>query len=172
MIPAKNMHDILSILPDKELTLTLSEHNALFSSHGVSVSTRLTAGSFPDYTQILPKEFVSSATFLTKDLLSALRRVTVFSDSFQKITFSIDPKKKNFSILAKNNDLGESVERLEGALTGEPLSIHVNHRYVMDVFQAITTDSVKLSFVGESRPILIEAVGDPSFLYLVMPMNR
>jgi DNA polymerase-3 subunit beta len=172
MIPAKNMSEILSILPDGHLSLTLSEHNALFSSNGVSVSTRLTSGSYPDYTQILPKEFVSTATVLTKDLMNALKRVTIFSDSFQKITLSIDPKKKEFSISAKNNDLGESKETLDGALTGDTLTIHINHRYFIDVFQALSTDSVRLSFVGEGRPILVEGVGDTSFLYLVMPMNR
>jgi DNA polymerase-3 subunit beta len=172
MIPAKNMSEILSILPDGHLSLTLSEHNALFSSSGVSVSTRLTSGSYPDYTQILPKEFVSTATVLTKDLMNALKRVTIFSDSFQKITLSIDPKKKEFSISAKNNDLGESKETLDGALTGDTLTIHINHRYFIDVFQALSTDSVRLSFVGEGRPILVEGVGDTSFLYLVMPMNR
>jgi DNA polymerase III sliding clamp (beta) subunit (PCNA family) len=36
----------------------------------------------------------------------------------------------------------------------------------------IDSDSVTLSFAGVGKPLIMRGVGDASFMYLVMPLNR
>jgi DNA polymerase III sliding clamp (beta) subunit (PCNA family) len=57
-------------------------------------------------------------------------------------------------------------------ITGEEIEINFNHKYIIDCFQSIDSDSVSLSFNGLNKPMVIKGVSDKSFTYLVMPMNR
>jgi DNA polymerase-3 subunit beta len=69
-------------------------------------------------------------------------------------------------------EVGENVNNIDAVVKGEDLSISFNHKYIVDCFQAIDTDSISLSFSDTNKPMVVRGVGDPSFLYLVMPMNK
>jgi DNA polymerase III sliding clamp (beta) subunit (PCNA family) len=64
------------------------------------------------------------------------------------------------------------VHAVDAVVEGDDISINVNHRYFTDCFQSITTDSLSLNFNGQAKPIIVQGIGDTSFLYLVMPMNQ
>jgi len=109
---------------------------------------------------------------MKQDFLNILKKTTIFSDTFNQIRFSIKPAKKQFTVSSQNADVGETVDSLPGALKGEALDINFNHRYIADCFQSINADSIALQFSGLGKPMIIKGVGDNSFLYLVMPMNK
>ena len=71
-----------------------------------------------------------------------------------------------------NNDIGENKTYLDAVLNGENIELSFNYKYYLDCFQSINTDSVSIKLSGASRPIVISSVSDPSFTYLIMPMNR
>ena len=85
--------------------------------------SRLTNATYPDYRQIIPKESIVEAIILRKDFEAALKRTTIFSDSFQKIRISFDPKKKLFSFFARNTDIGESSEIVSAQISGSALDL-------------------------------------------------
>ncbi len=172
LIPAKNAVEIAQALPDSDITLTFDEHQcAFFSATGVIVS-RLTNATYPDYRQIIPKESIVEAVILRKDFETALKRTSIFSDSFQKIRINFDPKKNHFSFFANNIDIGESVETLSAQITGSALDLSFNHRYLSAVLALTNTESLSLTAAGIGRPLIIKGVGDPSLLYLISPMNQ
>ena len=49
--------------------------------------------------------------------------------------------------------------------------MNFNYKYIIDCFQSVLTDSVSFE-MSKNKPMVIKGVGDPSFLYLVMSMNR
>src|SRR3990167_857273 len=120
----------------------------------------------------IPIETTSKAILLKQYLINSLKTSLIFSDAFNQLTLKLSPKAKNFEIESKNSTVGESTHAVEAVLEGEDISINVNHRYFTDCFQSITTDSISLNFSGQAKPIIIQGVGDTSFLYLVMPMNQ
>lgn len=172
LIPAKNAVDIASALPDTEVTLTFDDHQCAFVWKEGRVVTRLTAANYPDYRQIIPKDSVATATLLRKDLEMALRRVSIFTDAFQKIRISMEPKQKTLQLYARNPDLGESVETLPASITGVPVELSFNHRYITAILTLTSAESLVLSATGVGRPLTIRAAGDTTFLYLVSPMNQ
>ena len=172
LIPAKNAIDISQALPDDDIIMSFDEHQCAFvSTFGMLVS-RLTNAVYPDYRQIIPKESVVEAIVLRKDLERAIKQTTIFSDSFQKINISFDPKKNQFSIFAKNPDIGESSETLSARISGGALSLSFNYRYLATALSLTTAESLSLTAAGIGRPLLIRGVGDTSLLYLVSPMNQ
>ncbi len=141
------------------------------STEGMIVS-RLTNATYPDYGQIIPKESVVEVVVLQKDFETALKRTSIFSDSFQKVSLSFDLKKNQLSLFAKNNDIGESVENLPAKVTGSDLTISFNHRFLGTIFSLTGAESITLKAAGIGRPLIIKGVGDNSLLYLVSPMNQ
>jgi len=172
LIPAKNALEIAQALPDDEITISFDEHQCAFvGSQGMIVS-RLTNAVYPDYKQIIPKDHVAEAVVLRKDFETALKRTTIFSDSFQKVSLSFDPKKSHVTLFAKNTDIGESSETLSAHITGTTLSLSFNHRFLSAIFSLTNSESVSLTAAGIGRPIVIKGVGDNSLLYLISPMNQ
>ena len=172
LIPAKNALDIAQAIPDDDIIMSFDEHQcALVSTKGIVVS-RLTNAVYPDYRQIIPKESIVEAIVLRKDFENALKRTTIFSDTFQKIRISFDAKKNHFSLFAKNADIGESTETLSAHISGSDLDLSFNHRYLSAVLALTGAESISLLAAGIGRPLIIKGVGDTSLLYLVSPMNQ
>lgn len=174
LIPARQVGDIMrtaEFLGD-ELEVIANEHQLSLTGTYGYVTTRLTAGAFPDYTQIIPKEFSATATLLKQDFALALRKAALFSDKFRQVTFSLDPGRKTLVCSSSQNDTGETWEEVRGAIEGEALTLSFNERYLTDCLSSIAAESITLSFSGPARPLVIRGIGDNSFLYLVMPMNK
>ncbi|MDO8589894.1 MAG: DNA polymerase III subunit beta [bacterium] len=174
LVPQKNATEIIKIFDrgDEEISISVEEHQMALRSQNIYLTSRIVEGSFPDYRQIIPKETTSKAVLLKQDLTNSLKTSLIFSDAFNQLTLKLSPKAKSFEIESKNSTVGENVYTVESVLEGDDITINVNHRYFTDCFQSITTDSVSLNFSGQAKPIIIQGVGDTSFLYLVMPMNQ
>ena len=175
IMPAKNTTELIRILetqPDGDLEVFIDENQYSVRRDGLYVTSRIIDGSFPDYRSILPKETTTEVVVLKEDLANTLKKAQIFSDKFGQITLHIYPKDKKFTISARNSDVGEIFDSLDAALTGEDLDISFNHKYLTDVFQSIPADSISLSFAGAGKPLIVKGVGDATFTYLVMPMNR
>ncbi|MES2213833.1 MAG: DNA polymerase III subunit beta [Patescibacteria group bacterium] len=174
LIPQKNASEIVRIFDaiDDDLSVSIKDNMAAFEGGGVYLTSRIIDGVFPDYKQIIPKETTSKAVVLKQDLATSLKTALIFSDTFNQLHLSLSPKQKTFEIESKNSSVGENKYALPAAIEGEDLEINVNHKYFTDCFQSIPSDTINIKFNGQARPILLEGVGDKSFMYIVMPMNR
>jgi DNA polymerase-3 subunit beta len=172
LIPAKNALDISQALPDDDVIISFDDNQCAFvATQGMFVS-RLTNAVYPDYRQIIPKESIVEAIVLRKDFENALKRTTIFSDSFQKVKVSFNPKKNSFSFFAKNTEIGESSETISANISGSALDLSFNHRYLSAVLSLTTSESISLTAAGIGRPLIIKGVGDTTIMYLVSPMNQ
>ena len=172
LIPAKNATDIMQTLPDEAIEIAVDEHQCAFYWKKGVLTTRLVTANYPDYTQIIPKSFISEATVLKKDFEAALRRTAIFSDTFQKVRLGFDAGAKAVALSAQNADVGDSAESIPAAVSGDAVDLSFNHRYLSAPISTIPTESITLSASGIGRAMVMRGAGDASFLYLVMPMNQ
>lgn len=172
LIPAKNAFEIAQALPEEDIVISFDEHQCAFVSDSTTLVSRLTNTVYPDYKQIIPKECITEATVLRKDFETALKRTSIFADSFQKVRLTFDTKKKQLILFARNQDVGESTESLPAKVVGDTIQLSFNHRYLSTIFSLTTAESLSLSVAGIGRPLLIKGLGDSSLLYLVSPMNQ
>lgn len=174
LIPFKNVTDIIRILEEKdeEIEVSFDKNQVSFSSEDFYLVSRTVDGAFPSYKQIIPKSSKTEVVVLKQDLINTLKVAHVFSDTFNRVTFQINPEEKVFEIKTKNNDIGENTSKLSGSLTGEAVQISFSYKNIYDCFQSIDSDSITLSFDGLNRPLVIKGVSDKTFFYLAMPMNK
>ncbi len=174
LIPFKNISEILKILGEGQgvTKISFNKNQISLSIDNVYLTSRVIDGIFPDYRQIIPKTSTTEAVLLKTDLLNALKLSNIFSDKFNQVNLKISPKEKVFEISSSAPGVGENKTELDAALSGEKVELGFNYRYFLDSFQSITADSVSIKLHGGASPMIIGGISDPSFTYLIMPMNK
>lgn len=174
LIPFKNATDILKIIGEEKelLKINFTKNQISLEYKDTYITSRVIDGIFPDYKQIIAKEFKTEAIVLKQDLINTLKLSNVFSDNFNQVNIKISPTTKTLELKTKNSSVGENINKLSTTIEGESVEINFNYKYIIDCFQSISSDSVSLSFNGLNKPMVIKGISDKSFTYLVMPMNR
>lgn len=172
LIPFKNALEVLRVCEGvEEDILVCFNKNQMSISYGeVYMMSRVVDGVFPDYGQIIPKEFTSEAVALKQDVVNTFKIINVFSDKFNQVNLKLTGK--TFSVESKNNEVGESENTIPAAHTGDDVDMNFNYRYIVDCFGSINSDSISFNFTGPGKPLVIKGVSDNSFMYLVMSMNK
>lgn len=174
LIPGRAVADVLRVLDRlrDEVICVVGQHVLTLQAPGITFTTRLVGGVFPDYTQIIPKEFRTTVTMLTFDIEQVLRKAGIFVDQFNKSTLTASPESATLAVHTESQQVGENTDQVAATVDGRACTLSFNQRYLSEAFHTISSDSVAFSFVGDGQPILITPVGDESYKYLVMPMNR
>jgi len=174
LVPQKNATELARICDllqtDPLLVVTENQCALSFIDEGVYITSRLVSGSFPDYEQIIPKEYVTKATLLKNDLQNAFKKTSVFLNKFMQVSLTVTDKAVTIS--SQNNEVGHITDTINAVVGGEELSLNFNQQYVIEPLSHITDESIILNFAGIGRPLVITGVSDTSLRYLVMPMNR
>lgn len=173
LIPSKNAQEIARICEVKgsdPLCRVDENQFSLEFDDGVYITSRLTTGSFPDYEQIIPKEYVTHVTALKDDLVHAFKKSNIFLNKFFQVRLDIGTDV--LTISADNGEVGMTTESVKVQTEGEELRLSFNQRYVSEALNHFVDDSVVMHFAGIGRPMVVTGVSDASMRYLVMPMNK
>ncbi len=173
LIPQKNALELARVcdVRDGDPEFRVNENQCSFSfPDGVYVTSRLISGSFPDYNQIIPKEFSTHTTLLKNDLLHAFKKTNIFLNKFLQVTLHVTPQ--SLTVSANSGEVGTTTESVKAVTEGDDLTLSFNQRYVQEPLQHMVDDSIVLHFAGIGRPLVMTGVADQSLRYLVMPMNK
>ena len=173
MIPQKNALELArtcEVMNEDPVFIVNENQCALRFPNGVHITSRLVTGSFPDYAQIIPKEFSTHAIVLKDDLIRSCKKTNIFLNKFRQVSLLVT--ESNITVSAQNNDIGHTTDTIRAQVEGEELQLNFNQQYITDPLSHIADDSIKLSFAGVGRAMIMEGVTDKSMRYLVMPMNK
>lgn len=173
LLPQKNALEVSRVLdavPSDPICRFNDNQFSLEFSEGVYITSRLVSGAFPDYEQIMPKEFVSRATLLKEDLNRAFRKTNIFLNKFSQVGLQVS--KGSLSVIATGGEAGTTSESLKAETDGDELSLNFNQKYLSDCLPHMVDDSITLQFSGIGRPVVLKGVSDNTVRYLVMPMNK
>ena len=174
LIPHKNALEIIRFFEgnNDEATIGFDKGQLSIETLDTYFISRLTDGIYPDYKQIIPKSFKTQSVVLSKEIRNSLKLANVFTDEFNKTNLKVISEDNIIEIETKNPTIGESVTSVDAHTEGEDIQMSFNHKYISEAFHFIDTDSVSLKFNGTNKPVVITGVGNDSFIYLVMPVNR
>ncbi len=173
IIPFKNANEIIRVFEDIDdyIDVISNKNQISFYCNNIYLTSRLINGIFPDYKQIIPKNITTEVIVLKQDFVNTLKLISIFTDKFNKVNFDINIQDKYFE-LNSENDLGKNKTKIQATFSGDNINISINLKYIIDCLQSINSDSILLQFSGENKPMTIKGVGDGSFLYIIMPINK
>ncbi len=173
LIPQKNAVELARVcdVRENDPQFYVNENQcALLFPDGVYITSRLTSGSFPDYEQIIPKEYSTHSTLLKNDLVHSFKKTNIFLNKFLQVTLHVTSD--SVTVSANSGEVGTTTESVRAQTEGEDLTLSFNQRYVSEPLSHISDESIVMHFAGIGRPLVIQGVNDSSLRYLVMPMNK
>src|SRR3990172_1896642 len=129
------------------------ENQVLFSGDGVQIYTRLIDGAYPDYEQIIPKEFKIAPVF-SRDIGSVIH-----------LKFS----KTGIEVSGITAQVGQGSSVVAASNVSKELTVAFNSKYLLDGLSVIEDEVVRMSISGPTSPSLLESRHGEEYKYIVMP---
>ena len=175
-VPARSLRELerlLSARPAAEpVNLFCDRGQVVFLWGDQVVTSRSLDGTYPNYRQLIPDSFNRVLELDRRGLIAALERVAVLADQHNNVVkLSSDPASGQLAISADAQDVGSGSEALAASISGEPIQIAFNVRYVLDGLKAMVADRVELRCNAPTTPAVLAPVEDGGFTYLVMPIQ-
>ena len=156
-----------------EIKITFDDRNATFEMPTHRMICRLIEGRYPNYNSVIPQNNPFRVTIDRVAMLSALRRVSVFSSQSSSL---IKLRMSNNELLISAQDIDFSTsaeEKLACAYEGNPMSIGFKATFLMDILSNINGQDVVIEVSDPSRAgVLVpaEQTENEELLMLLMPM--
>lgn len=172
IIPRKGVLEISRLIEadDKLLKVQIGANHIRIFSNDFIFTSKLVDGRFPDYRRVLPKDG-DKIIEASKDVLkNAFARASILSnEKFRGVRLNLSSGE--LKITANNPEQEEAEEIVDITYEGDDLEIGFNVAYLIDVFNTLNTENVKLSLSDANSSALIEDANDDSALYVIMPMR-
>jgi DNA polymerase III subunit beta len=173
IVPDKALSLVAKALEGEDCLLAISKDHARFKSGNTIVITRLINEQYPNYESVIPRDNEKILMISKEQLLSAVRRVSVFSSSStRQIRLQLDQDK--ITIRAEDLDLSsEAKETISCEYDFEDMEIGFNAKYLADVLSNIDGDEVKFEFSTPNRAGIVKPAEEDEgeqMLMLVMPV--
>ena len=170
IIPARALTELARIASGTEtVALGVNENTVVFGTGDTWLTTRRIDGQFPDVGRLLPESFEVAVDLPRAELRDVVRRAGVMA--LRNAPLRLRFAEGELTISAQSQDVGETVESLPAAYTGDPLEIGFNAEFLADGVDAVRGDTVRLKLINPLRPGLITSPDDDSFWYLIMPIR-
>ncbi len=170
ILPLKACLEVSRIMKDEPVTILWGDKQIKFSQKGVSLTTRIIEGEFPDYKVVIPRTFKTEARINREDFKDAVKRAYIMTKE-KSLSMKLKFQDASLMVSTRVPDAGESSEEINIELQGEPLEISFDPVLVLDVLNVIEEDTIVFGVNGVEEPGLIKPSEREGFLYVVMPMK-
>ncbi len=174
-IPAKTLQELAKMLErqaNTELQVQFDTTQAVFQWADQRLVSRLLDGQYPNYGQLIPRQFGRQLTIERKLLLAALERIGVFADQKNNIVkLSLNSAEQELTLAVDAQDVGSGREQIPAQISGDDLDIAFNVRYLVDGLKAMNTAEVQIQMNTATSPVVMAPVGGMKVTYLVMPVQ-
>ncbi|MCK4781870.1 DNA polymerase III subunit beta [Candidatus Parcubacteria bacterium] len=180
IIPQKTIRELINVLGEKKekLKIFFSPSQIMFElvmpeiSHPqVQIISRLIDGEYPDYQEIIPKNYETQIILEKKEFLNQIKTASLFSGNINEVKFKINPKEGKIEIFTQSSELGENKSYLLGKTEGNPIEVSFNHKFISDGLSNIESSEVIFGLNKDGGPAVLKPVGDESYIYVVMPVK-
>jgi len=180
ILPQKPAREIINILGDRDgkLKICLSPNQTMFEfpmpeiqRPEVQITSRLIEGEYPNYEEIIPKNFKTRVTLKRDDFLKQIKTASLFSGKIHEVKIKVNPQNKKVEIFAQDPDIGESRSEILAKIEGEEMEVSFNHKFLADGLMNIKSSEIVFDISKEEGPCVLRPIGDASYLYVVMPIK-
>lgn len=172
VVPGRTLSEINKILSQMDqkgdLRISFDDKQVLFSMNKFKVYSRLLAGEFINYNQILPNEYKALAFVSTDEFLTSIDRSFLMARENKNIAIKLEVK-DDYIRISSNSEMGSSVEKVKIKLEGQDLEIGFNPKYLIDALKIIDSENIKMEFINNVSPCIIRPDDSDNYTYLVLP---
>jgi DNA polymerase-3 subunit beta len=172
IVPRKTVNELRKLLDDDSasIAVSVSETKVRFATPGVTLTSKVIDGTFPDYSRVIPLGNARRLEVDAAEFAKAVDRVaTVSSERSRAVKLALDEDRLVLSVTAP--DSGNAEEELAVAYSDERLEIGFNAKYLLEIANQVDRENAVFLFNSSGDPTLMREGNDTSAIYVVMPMR-
>lgn len=175
ILPKKPANLLKNLLTKEQgdVQIGFDDRNATFILENYQMVCRLIEGRYPNYNSVIPQNNPHKAVIDRTSLISALRRVSVFSSQASSL-IKLNLSTNQMKISAQDIDFSTSAEEtLMCQYEGNDMSIGFKSSFLIDILNNIPSTNVVIELADPSRAGVIvpeEQSENEDLLMLLMPM--
>lgn len=174
IIPGRNIIEFSRIIDnnDNDVKIYIFNNKILFEDDDLLFQSRLINGNYPPTAKSIPEEFNLAITANASDLYRVIEQASILTTDKEKNIVSLSTKDNLMTVKSVSNEKGKAEMKMNIKKdSSEEITIAFSARYMMEALNALSTEEVELSFVGEVKPIVIKNNVDDGLLQLVLPIR-
>jgi DNA polymerase III subunit beta len=180
IVPARALRELARIVGDRpdpvELTITPNRAQLVVHTGETEFYSRLIDGTFPDFRQIIPREFATRLEVGRDEFLTAVRRAGFFArDNNDVVRLSAKAADDelapgNLEVSATAAERGSSQSQVPAAIDGPEGEIAFNSRYLIDMLSILRAGRVMIGMNGANQAGVVRPLESETYTYVIMPM--
>lgn len=172
IIPLKTINEVYKLLSNSgSCKISFDSKQCYFKINETEIISRVIEGQFPNYKQIIPKEYSHKSIIETAKILDSVKRSMIFTrEPANKIilTFNQDI----MHIEANTPELGQAEEELQiESDNKEKIFFGINAHFLFDTIKQIDSFSFICGITGQMSPVTIIPEDDKNFISVIMPIQ-
>ncbi len=176
VIPSRSLDELYRIIDENEIIVEIhfSPSKVLFKYKNLLYQTRLIDGTYPNTSNLIPNDFLTSVKFNKNDLIAAVERASLFTsiDASSIIKFTLN-RDKTIEIASTSNEIGAVKEELIPLNSSNAVQFQIafSSKYFLDAVKSFDSTEVSIHFTGEIKPFIITGEYDVNLTQLILPMR-
>lgn len=183
IIPNATLFEVLRVISqdDQEVEVAIEENQIFFQTDSVRIVSRLINGKYPEYKQIIPKEFSTKAIVSRDEILRAVKISGIFTNNKGgEVVLKLNAKEGIIDVSSQSEERGENKTQIKAGISGPDQEIVFNPKYLIDGINA--SDSLEIAVLANSSSspvVLRKVIGgenkmevDEKATYVVMPIKN
>ena len=148
IVPSRNLLELIKVIDSEQIEMHIFNNKILFKMENTKFQSRLINGSYPNTTNLLPKDYLLNVTVNINDLYDVIDRVSTLTSDKEKniVSLEIDG---NTLIMRSSSEA----------------------KFMMEALKTFDGDEATIKFVGEINPIILKDNKEENLIQLVSPIR-
>ncbi len=174
IIPGRNIIEFSRIIDnnENEVKIYIFNNKILFEDDDLLFQSRLISGNYPPTAKSIPEEFTLTIKASLSQLYNVIEQASILTTDKEKNIVSLSTKDDLLVVKSVSNEKGKAEMKMNVTKDSkEDITIAFSAKYMMEALNALNTEEIEMSFVGEVKPIVIKNTKDDGLLQLVVPIR-
>ena len=179
--PQQTCRELIAVLSQEKgsLEITANNNQICFEITGSQpeqakclIQSRLIAGEYPKYQDIIPKQYIAKIQANKEDLVSQLKKAGLFAGKSLDVRLSVSAKDSRVKFFSQSADIGKNESYLACKVDGIDQESVFNYKFLLDGLNNTKSSEVSLEMNGSDGPACLKPIGDDSYFYILMPIKQ
>ena len=172
IVPGKNLLELSKIIDEEEVELHIFNNKILFKSGNTIFQSRLINGSYPNTTNLLPKDSLFKINVNINELYNVIDRVSILTSDKEKNIVNLEIKENKLIMRSNSVEIGRVEEEMDISKDNDKeINISFSAKYMMEALKTFEGENATINFIGEINPIIIKDDVEDNLIQLVLPIR-
>jgi len=183
IIPSATLLELSRIIQNEAeeemVKIAIDNSQVFFDLGGIKIVSRLINGKYPEYKNIIPKDFKTIIQGEKELIQGVIKMASVFTSGRSgEIGIKINSEEKKVIFEAKSVEVGENSSELKLDIKGPSQEIVFNSKYLLDGLGTLNTPQIALLINSGSAPAALKEVDmekkalASDYVYIIMPIKN